>query len=181
MKITKEKIKEVEEEWQSNLLNWKSKRRSGNNLNGSGSNISSNNNNNNNGSSNGSSELLDQGSSNENDDATTRKVKTFTEILSEKAKSGHRLGYNLRRYVATDDEEDDEEVSEIRMIQARNPHRSESDCAFLWLLLILFDAFPHSLYLEYFSIPPFFPTLFPLIDACRGVKMKNERERGILL
>lgn len=114
VKITKEKIKEVEEEWQSNLLNWKSKRRSGNNLN----------NNNNGSSNNGSTELLDQGS-NENDDAATRKVKTFTEILSEKAKSGHRLGYNLRRYVATDDEEDDEEVNEIRMIQARNPHRSE--------------------------------------------------------
>jgi len=27
VKITKEKIKEVEEEWQNNLLNWKSKRR----------------------------------------------------------------------------------------------------------------------------------------------------------
>lgn len=121
VKITKEKIKEVEEEWQSNLLNWKSKRRSSNNLTGNSSSSPGNNN----GSSNGSSELLDQGS-NESDDGTTRKVKTFTEILSEKARSGHRLGYNLRRYVATDDE-DEEDVNEIRMIQAssRNPHRSE--------------------------------------------------------
>lgn len=102
VKITKEKIKEVEEEWQSNLLNWKSKRRSSNNLN-------------NNGSHGGSSDLLDQ-----EEDATGRKIKTFTEILSEKAKSGHRLGYNLRRYVATDDEDEEE----IRMIEARNPHRS---------------------------------------------------------
>ena len=114
VKITKEKIKEVEEEWQSNLLNWKSKRRSGNSLTTSGSNLAANNNNNNS----GSSDLLDQ-----EDDGSSRKVKTFTEILNEKAKSGHRLGYNLRRYVATDDE-DDEELDEIRLIQARNPHRS---------------------------------------------------------
>lgn len=110
VKITKEKIKEVEEEWQSNLLNWKSKRRSSNNLN-SGSNSQS-----------GSTDLLDQ-----DEDPTTRKVKTFTEILSEKAKSGHRLGYNLRRYVATDDEDEEE----IRMIEARNPHRSESSHPFV--------------------------------------------------
>ena len=31
VKITKEKIKEVEEEWQNNLLSWKSKRRQSNN------------------------------------------------------------------------------------------------------------------------------------------------------
>lgn len=114
MKITKEKIKEVEEEWQSNLLNWKSKRRSSNNLN-------------NNGSTGGSSDLLDQ-----EEDGTGRKIKTFTEILSEKAKSGHRLGYNLRRYVATDDEDEEE----IRLIEARNPHRSEYRSFFSLFLLV---------------------------------------------
>jgi hypothetical protein len=131
VKITKEKIKEVEEEWQSNLLNWKSKRRSGTSLN-------------NNDSTNGSSELLDQ-DGNGDETSTSRKVKTFTEILSEKAKSGHRLGYNLRRYVTDNDDEMNEEdvdvdveVSEIRMIQqssSRNPHRSEYCIAFFYFLI----------------------------------------------
>lgn len=30
---------------------------------------------------------------------TNRKTKTFSEILNEKAKSGHRIGYNLHKYL----------------------------------------------------------------------------------
>ncbi|XP_074597424.1 uncharacterized protein LOC141852180 isoform X2 [Brevipalpus obovatus] len=78
VKITKEKIKEVEEEWQNNLLNWKSKRRKS------------------------------RSSGAEEDDAqenSHRKIKTFSEILNEKAKSGHRIGYNLHKYVGLGDEE----------------------------------------------------------------------------
>jgi len=82
-KITKEKIKEVEEEWQSNLLNWKSKRRVTHVHSGA-----------------------DPFSSDDSSDKSSRpRVKTFSEILNEKAKSGHRIGYNLQRYM--DDEDDD--------------------------------------------------------------------------
>lgn len=80
VKITKEKIKEVEEEWQNNLLNWKSKRRKS------------------------------RSSGAEEDDTqenSHRKIKTFSEILNEKAKSGHRIGYNLHKYVGLGDEEGD--------------------------------------------------------------------------
>lgn len=84
VKVTKEKIKEVEEEWQSNLLNWKSKRRQSK----EGGN-----------SKNGSEDGDDNG-----DAPASRKIKTFSEILNEKAKSGHRLGYNLSRYVEGEEE-----------------------------------------------------------------------------
>lgn len=85
MKVTKEKIKEVEEEWQSNLLNWKSKRRQ-------------------------SKESAPNGSGGEGEDGDgssnggPRRIKTFSEILNEKAKSGHRIGYNLHRYVEGEEE-----------------------------------------------------------------------------
>ncbi|RWS05774.1 LIM and calponiny domains-containing protein 1-like protein, partial [Dinothrombium tinctorium] len=76
VKITKEKIKEVEEEWQNNLLNWKSKRRQSR-----------------------GNHNVDE---NETTDQQPRKIKTFSEIIKEKAKSGHRIGYNLDKYI--DDE-----------------------------------------------------------------------------
>lgn len=40
---------------------------------------------------------------------TNRKTKTFSEILNEKARSGGRIGYNLHRYVA--DSELEEELT----------------------------------------------------------------------
>ncbi|RWS27228.1 hypothetical protein B4U80_00452 [Leptotrombidium deliense] len=84
VKITKEKIKEVEEEWQNNLLNWKSKRRQtrGNQT---------------------SDEC-------ESIDQQTRKIKTFSEIIKEKAKSGHRIGYNLDKYIDTDGDQFETDV-----------------------------------------------------------------------
>lgn len=81
MKITKEKIKEVEEEWQNNLLNWKSKRRQ----------------------SRGNTIPQDI----EEQTTVPRKIKTFQEILSEKAKSGHRIGYNLQRYISESGDEEE--------------------------------------------------------------------------
>lgn len=77
VKITKEKIKEVEEEWQNNLLNWKSKRRQNKR--------------------NNDEEL--------NSINNSRKIKTFSAILNEKAKSGHRIGYNLHHYLMNEDED----------------------------------------------------------------------------
>lgn len=89
-KISKNKIKEVEEEWQNNLLEWKSKRRQQfshtyepepNELTGF------------------------------NDpSASGRKIKTFAEILEERAKSGNRLGFHLQRYIG-EDENDEQEHS----------------------------------------------------------------------
>lgn len=95
MKITKEKIKEVEEEWQSNLLNWKSKRRQSSDKPKDFSSSSSSLNNHNN---------------DNNQDSNTDskgKIKTFSEILKEKSKSGARIGYNLHHYL---DGEDDNEI-----------------------------------------------------------------------
>ncbi|XP_053209239.1 putative uncharacterized protein DDB_G0271606 isoform X2 [Panonychus citri] len=83
VKITKEKIKEVEEEWQNNLLNWKSKRRQS---------------------------RLTGGEESDSGDNQQRKVKTFSEILNEKAKSGHRIGYNLHKYIGIQDEEEEESL-----------------------------------------------------------------------
>ncbi|KAH9425933.1 LIM domain only protein 7 [Dermatophagoides pteronyssinus] len=73
-KITKEKIKEVEEEWQNNLMSWKSKRKLTKNH--------------------SEDETLPRN--------PNRKTKTFSEILMEKAKSGARIGYNLHKYVDPD-------------------------------------------------------------------------------
>ncbi|KAI1288130.1 LIM and calponin homology domains-containing protein 1 [Halotydeus destructor] len=109
VKVTKEKIKEVEEEWQSNLLNWKSKRRQ-------------------------SKETTSKPNSEENDDNDMdgedgngkRKIKTFTEILHEKAKSGHRLGYNLHRYV--EGEEDSAFGPEVYKSQ-QSEHRTDNQFA----------------------------------------------------
>lgn len=77
VKITKEKIKEVEEEWQSNLLSWKSKRKQSKR--------------------NNEEEFEEPNSINQ------RKIKTFNEILHEKAKSGHRIGYNLHHYLTNEE------------------------------------------------------------------------------
>lgn len=82
---SKDKIKEVEEEWQNNLLNWKSKRRQQlvNTV-----------------------EYNPRGSFdiNEGDANNHRKVKTFAEMLDQRAKVGTRLGFNLMRYIENDDE-----------------------------------------------------------------------------
>uniref|UniRef100_T1L6E7 DUF4757 domain-containing protein n=1 Tax=Tetranychus urticae TaxID=32264 RepID=T1L6E7_TETUR len=83
VKITKEKIKEVEEEWQNNLLNWKSKRRQS---------------------------RLTGGEESDSGDNQQRKIKTFSEILNEKAKSGQRIGYNLHKYIGMQDEEEEENL-----------------------------------------------------------------------
>nr|XP_046918839.1 putative uncharacterized protein DDB_G0277255 isoform X2 [Dermatophagoides farinae] len=77
-KITKEKIKEVEEEWQNNLMSWKSKRKLTKNH--------------------SEDEALPRN--------PNRKTKTFSEILNEKAKSGARIGYNLHKYIDPDLEDD---------------------------------------------------------------------------
>lgn len=112
VKITKEKIKEVEEEWQSNLLNWKSKRRVNHNS------------------------TDNEGSTGDEDsnDGKGRKIKTFSEILNEKAKSGHRIGYNLHRY-GYEAEEDDDISSLIRSTTTDN-HHSNNDSEFLNLLFV---------------------------------------------
>uniref|UniRef100_T1K9A4 LIM zinc-binding domain-containing protein n=1 Tax=Tetranychus urticae TaxID=32264 RepID=T1K9A4_TETUR len=91
VKITKDKIKEVEEEWQNNLLNWKSKRRQSRSTNCPLN-----------------SESLGEESE---DPENPRKIKTFSEILNEKAKSGYRIGYNLSKYIrnGSEDDEDEEE------------------------------------------------------------------------
>jgi hypothetical protein len=90
VKITKDKIKEVEEEWQNNLLNWKSKRRQSRGT----CNVTS------------TRAQLEP----ENDEVNSnRKIKTFSEILNEKAKSGYRIGYNLHKYIRNGSEDDDDE------------------------------------------------------------------------
>jgi len=112
VKITKEKIKEVEEEWQSNLLNWKSKRKVNH----------------------GSLENEDEGNNtgDENGKSNPRKVKTFSEILNEKAKSGQRIGYNLHRY-GYEDEEDDDISSLIRSNNNDNNSTNDSKSLILFL------------------------------------------------
>lgn len=101
--MTKEKIKEVEEEWQSNLLNWKSKRRQ-------------------------SKENKNSDSEENGQDGPQRKIKTFSEILNEKAKSGHRLGYNLSRYVEGEEDGADlfTEQSNSKSIAQQNRATSEN-------------------------------------------------------
>lgn len=89
-KISKEKIKEVEEEWQNNLLNWKSKRRQQ---------LSH------------SVDIHEQAdpSLDNNNDCGTRKVKTFAEMIEQRAKSGNRLSFHLQRYASTDGDEDEDD------------------------------------------------------------------------
>uniref|UniRef100_A0A6G1SNP3 LIM and calponin y domains-containing protein 1 n=1 Tax=Aceria tosichella TaxID=561515 RepID=A0A6G1SNP3_9ACAR len=85
-KITKDKIKEVEEEWQSNLLNWKSKRRQqfvGTHSNDNQQDEQNNNDN--------------QNDANEN----ARKIKTFAEMIEERTKTGNRLNFHLERYIGS--------------------------------------------------------------------------------
>ena len=82
VKITKEKIKEVEEEWQNNLLSWKSKRRQGKRN-----------------TTDEEEECEERNSIN-----NSRKIKTFNEILNEKAKSGYRIGYNLHHYLMNEED-----------------------------------------------------------------------------
>lgn len=100
VKITKEKIKEVEEEWQNNLMSWKSKRKLTKN--------------------------------NSEDDPfflsrnTNRKTKTFSEILNEKARSGGRIGYNLHRYVA-DSELEEELTSNQQQPKDPTTHQNEGE------------------------------------------------------
>lgn len=81
MKITREKIKEVEEEWQNNLLSWKSKRRQS------------------------KKECEENAEEDANSFGAGRKIRTFNEILNEKAKSGARIGYNLHQYMEQEQEE----------------------------------------------------------------------------
>lgn len=86
-KSSKEKIKEVEEEWQSNLLNWKSKRRQ--QLNHS----------------------IEQEPESENiEPGSGRKIKTFAEMIEQRAKSNNRLGaFHLKRYIGSGDDEEAED------------------------------------------------------------------------
>ncbi|CAG2164748.1 unnamed protein product [Oppiella nova] len=93
VKITKEKIKEVEEEWHNNLMSWKSKRRQSKN-----------------------SSEDESGTSL----ATNRKTKTFSEILSDKAKSGQRIGYNLHKYLDGDLENETD-------LRSNGDHNSSDD------------------------------------------------------
>lgn len=83
-KISKNKIKEVEEEWQSNLLNWKSKRRQqfvGVHLNDN------------------------EDEQNNNGPDSGRKIKTFAEMVEQRVKTGNRLNFHLQRYIGSDDSE----------------------------------------------------------------------------
>ncbi len=41
---------------------------------------------------------------------SNRKTKTFSEILNEKAKSGYRIGYNLHKYVGSEEDDADHEL-----------------------------------------------------------------------
>lgn len=106
VKITKEKIKEVEEEWQSNLLNWKSKRRQTSSC----------------------GKLGDDEDESNNSVNSDRKIKTFSEILNEKAKSGHRIGYNLHRYLA-DGDGDDSDLSEFLSSHGNNSRVQKQDAS----------------------------------------------------
>lgn len=93
-RISKDKIKEVDEEWQNNLLNWKSKRRQQINLPIETSRDSLYNTDN-------------QGSDSAN---SQRKIKTFAEMLEERAKKGNRLNFHLQRYIGAEDDDDDEAI-----------------------------------------------------------------------
>lgn len=105
--ISKEKIKEVEEEWQNNLLNWKSKRRQQfPNL----------------------VEHETNDASETGDASGGRKIKTFAEMLEQRAKSGNRLGFNLQRYISADEGEDELEAPRIKQESDYTRERIDSDC-----------------------------------------------------
>lgn len=97
-RITKEKIKEVEEEWQNNLLNWKSKRRQSRQ------------------SDNSEIDVID-----DNHNNSGRKIRTFSEILNERAKCGGRIGYNLLDYVK------DFEANEANVLTSKKCFPSMND------------------------------------------------------
>ena len=113
MKVTKEKIKETEEEWQHNLLNWKSKRRqskegaTGPETNNSAPNSNSGSN------------------PNSDSDEAKRKIKTFGEMLKEKAKAGQRLGYSLHRYVEGEEDPSIEMFTETSKSEEENDNEIE--------------------------------------------------------
>lgn len=110
VKITKEKIKETEEEWQNNLMSWKSKRKlTKNNSDGEYDDIVI---------VNKCAQLCFLHSDTSMQPATNRKTKTFTEILEGKARAGARIGYNLQKYIGVDDE--DENVMMMSQQQQRH-------------------------------------------------------------
>lgn len=108
--ISKEKIKEVEEEWQNNLLNWKSKRRQQ------------------------ITQTLEHEPNNPfetSDSSGGRKIKTFAEMIEQRAKSGNRLGFHLQRYLGEEDEEErilavKEETKDDDFISCRDANQSKS-------------------------------------------------------
>ena len=85
------------------MLNWKSKRRQTSSTGKLGEDEDDSNNSNN----------------------SERKVKTFTEILNEKAKSGHRIGYNLHRYLS-DGNDDDLDLSQLLSSSENKHHPNHS-------------------------------------------------------
>ena len=107
--ISKEKIKEVEEEWQNNLLNWKSKRRQQ------------------------IGHLVDNDQQNNNaqtnDHGTGRKIKTFAEMIEQRNRNGNRLNFNLERYIGSgEDDEVDEDGPVLSSIGLDGIHiRDETD------------------------------------------------------
>lgn len=109
--ISKEKIKEVEEEWQNNLLNWKSKRRQQ------------------------LTQTFEQAPNDLyeiTDSNGGRKTKTFAEMIEERAKSGNRLGFHLQRYLSTDDDDegrilDNREAKSFLNDSDESKNRADSD------------------------------------------------------
>lgn len=109
--ISKEKIKEVEEEWQNNLLNWKSKRRQQ------------------------LTQTFEQAPNDLyeiTDSNGGRKTKTFAEMMEERAKSGNRLGFHLQRYLSTDDDDegrilDNREAKSFLNDSDESKNRADSD------------------------------------------------------
>lgn len=90
--ISKEKIKEVEEEWQNNLLNWKSKRRQqfvGQH---------------------DPQQRNDEQNADQGDNANGRKIKTFAEMIEQRAKTGNKLNFNLERYIGSGDDDETDNV-----------------------------------------------------------------------
>lgn len=106
-KICKEQINEGEEEWQNNLQNWKLKRKQQISQTVEPSSPYDNNN-----------------SLNASDICGGRKIKTFAEIIEQRAKSGNRVGFHLQRYLSADDE--DEDNNNKSQIQSQDHKESES-------------------------------------------------------
>ncbi|KAG9508665.1 hypothetical protein GZH46_02832, partial [Fragariocoptes setiger] len=87
VKITKDKIKEVEEEWQNSMLNWKSKRRQQMST------------------CNSTNDFVFGDDNSVDSSQNRRKIKTFAEMLEERAKAGARIGYDLHTYVESDEKQ----------------------------------------------------------------------------